>query len=160
MWPTTHLRSHCGKNVATCVRDHLQMWSERSYHKCIHTCTCELSTCDWITNDGWYYQVWTGLLSPFITGIKFKGQTHPSSPMIKHSSPSGPQMTLKSTVTLRGSMEIVKIPQIERHKHTFSPFFIHSNLWGNLLVTYCHIKYKGPLWCGILKNLKAELGPI
>lgn len=101
-----------------------------------------------------------GYCHPFITGIKFKGQTHPSSPMINHSSPSGPQMTLKSTVTLRGSMEIVKIPQIERHKHTFSPFFIHSNLWGNLLVTYCHIKYKGPLWCGILKNVKAELGPI
>ncbi len=73
------------------------------------------------------------LLSPFPTGIKVKGQTLPSSPVIIHSAPNGPQMTIKSTVSSQGSMEIVKIPQTDAHFLLFSSFIICKTIcWQHI----------------------------
>lgn len=48
------------------------LWSEQSDLKCIlimswvcsHLCLELLSTCDRIIQDGWWYRVWSGLISP------------------------------------------------------------------------------------------------
>lgn len=48
------------RTVVTCGPDHLGMWSKGSDLKCVLICTVDLSTCDQITSDTWWYWVWTG----------------------------------------------------------------------------------------------------